>query len=331
MARLANKSDLGRPLASSEERGAGRQPNYVCPKCRGTLASAVDGLLCRACRARFPVVNGIPVLIDEESSVFRLQQFERMESTFFVEEKGFRRLVKSALPERSENRAAKQNYALLGRLLLEQTANPTVLVLGGSIIGAGMEEFRADRRISFIDSDVAFGPLTKVIADAHSIPLPDGSVDAVVAQAVLEHVADPQRCVGEIYRVLRPGGLLYAETPFLEPAHATPYDFHRFTFIGYRQLFRGFSLLQMGPVGGPGQALAHQWESMWSCLGGPLAVRGLITVFARISGFWLKYLDRVLNRNPHALHCAFALYFLGRKIDHPLSTAEIVDQCRPLC
>jgi len=304
---------------------------YVCPKCRGDLKLDISVLICSRCASRYPVINGIPVLIDEDNSVFRIAQFEKTKDTFFAKESGLRGLIMRALPESSENRVAKKNYAQLSRLLQEETAHPVVLVLGGSILGAGMEEFRAQKNIHFIDTDVAFGPLTKAIADAHSLPLNNGSVDAVVAQAVLEHVAEPERCVSEIHRVLRPGGYLYAETPFLEPAHSTPYDFHRFTFIGYRRLFRSFSVLGMGPVGGPAQALAHQWASMLSCFGSTRVVRGLMFVFARLSGFWLKYLDRQLNRNPRALHCAFGLYFLGRKADQPLSNAEVIDECRPLC
>jgi SAM-dependent methyltransferase len=304
---------------------------YVCPKCRGDLTLDTPTLICRQCASRYPVIDGIPVLIDEDNSIFRIGQFEKKEDTFFGKPSGIRWLIMAALPESSENRVARKNYAELSRLLQKETARPVVLVLGGGVLGAGMEEFRAEKNIHFIDTDVAFGPLTRAIADAHSLPLGNGSVDAVVAQAVLEHVAEPQRCVNEIHRVLRPGGFLYAETPFLEPAHSTPYDFHRFTFIGYRRLFRSFSLLGMGPVGGPAQALAHQWESMLACFASSRAIRGSLFVFARLSGFWLKYLDRFLNRNPRALHCAFGLYFLGRKTDKPLSNAEVIEECRPLC
>jgi SAM-dependent methyltransferase len=39
-----------------------------------------------------------------------------------------------------------------------------------------------------------------------SLPLPDQSVDVVVSYDVLEHVASPPASVGELYRVLKPGG-----------------------------------------------------------------------------------------------------------------------------
>jgi SAM-dependent methyltransferase len=193
-----------------------------------------------------------------------------------------------------------------------------------------MEEFHADPDFTFIDTDVAFGPLTQVICDAHDIPLPDESVDAVVLQAVLEHVLDPARVVAEVCRVLKPDGIVYAETPFLQPAHATPYDFQRFTFIGYRRLFASFSKIDFGPVGGPGQALGWQYENAALCLSSRREIRAMIYLLVRWTGFWLKHLDVMLNRNPHALHCAFGLYFLGQMRPAAFSDSEIIDECRRL-
>ena len=44
--------------------------------------------------------------------------------------------------------------------------------------------------------------------DAESIPLPDGSVDVVTSNGVLNLVPDKARAISEIFRVLRPGGRL---------------------------------------------------------------------------------------------------------------------------
>ena len=47
----------------------------------------------------------------------------------------------------------------------------------------------------------------------YRIPLPDGSVDAVIADWVLEHLPDPLRSFTECRRVLKPNGLFAARTP----------------------------------------------------------------------------------------------------------------------
>ena len=83
--------------------------------------------------------------------------------------------------------------------------------------------------IELVETDVSFGPRTALICDAHNIPFAEGSFDGVVAQAVLEHVLDPYSCVAEIYRVLKPAGLVYVETPFMQQVHMGRYDFTRFT------------------------------------------------------------------------------------------------------
>ncbi len=47
-------------------------------------------------------------------------------------------------------------------------------------------------------------------AAGEQLPLGDGSVDMVLSVGLLEHFEDPSRIVLEMVRVLRPGGLLYA-------------------------------------------------------------------------------------------------------------------------
>jgi SAM-dependent methyltransferase len=45
-----------------------------------------------------------------------------------------------------------------------------------------------------------------IAADAHALPLRDGSVDLAVAVTVLEFVADPEAVIAELARVVRPAG-----------------------------------------------------------------------------------------------------------------------------
>jgi SAM-dependent methyltransferase len=48
--------------------------------------------------------------------------------------------------------------------------------------------------------------------DAQAIPYADGSFDGVIANHMLYHVPDRPRALGEIARVLKPGGVLYTAT-----------------------------------------------------------------------------------------------------------------------
>ena len=48
---------------------------------------------------------------------------------------------------------------------------------------------------------------------AETLPFPAGAFDLVTCQTVLQHVADPAAALGEMLRVLRPGGLLLLSEP----------------------------------------------------------------------------------------------------------------------
>src|SRR5690606_20509079 len=93
---------------------------------------------------------------------------------------------------------------------------PVLLMVGAGTMGIGTKQLYDDETILQIAFDVYPSLLTQFAADAHSIPLEDESVDAVCIQAVIEHVLEPERVIAEILRVLKPDGVVYAETPFMQ-------------------------------------------------------------------------------------------------------------------
>src|SRR4051794_973233 len=50
------------------------------------------------------------------------------------------------------------------------------------------------------------------VADAQAIPFADGSFDAIIANHMLYHVPDRERAYAEMWRMLRPGGQVFATT-----------------------------------------------------------------------------------------------------------------------
>lgn len=85
-------------------------------------------------------------------------------------------------------------------------------------------------------------------ADAEELPYPDASFDLVVGHAFLHHIPDPERCLAEMHRVLRPGGALFIAG---EPTAAGD----RIAGVAKRAAHRGFRLLD-GIVGGLARAPA---------------------------------------------------------------------------
>jgi len=78
----------------------------------------------------------------------------------------------------------------------------------------------------------------------HEIPVDSNHFDTIICLAVLEHVENPEEVVPELYRVLKPGGHLILEVPFLQPEHKVPTDFQRYTKDGLVRLVshHGFSV-----------------------------------------------------------------------------------------
>lgn len=203
------------------------------------------------------------------------------------------------------------------------SAVPVVLVVGGGEIGNGADRLYTDDGVEVVAFDIYTGPNVQFVADAHRIPFAGGSVDAVVVQAVLEHVLDPARVVAEIHRVLRPDGLVYAETPFLQQVHEAAYDFTRFTESGHRWLFRAFSRIDSGVIGGPGVQLIWTLSAVVTGLTRSRTAGRL----ARLALFWLRFLDHVIPAS-HQVDGACGVYFLGRRAERPLPAAEMPVQYR---
>lgn len=67
-------------------------------------------------------------------------------------------------------------------------------------------------------SQAATGHLSFGFASAEAIPLKSSSVDVVFSSFVFEHIADRERAIAEIHRVLVPGGLVITNVPnVMEP------------------------------------------------------------------------------------------------------------------
>lgn len=100
--------------------------------------------------------------------------------------------------------------------------------------GAGL---RRSQYENVVNLEIAAYPSTDVLSVGEELPFVDGCFDAVFSFAVLEHVKDPFRCAREIFRVLKPGGRLYAVVPFLQPYHGYPSHYYNMTSQGLANLF----------------------------------------------------------------------------------------------
>jgi ubiquinone/menaquinone biosynthesis C-methylase UbiE len=102
--------------------------------------------------------------------------------------------------------------------------------------GAGLKPVYRKEVVNF---EIVNYPTTDIIGVNEKLPFKDNSFDAVFSAAVLEHVKDPFASAKEISRVLKPGGILMAFVPFLQPYHGYPHHYYNMTVSGIRNLFEG--------------------------------------------------------------------------------------------
>ncbi|MDM9385237.1 methyltransferase domain-containing protein [Chlorogloeopsis sp. ULAP01] len=306
-----------------------------CPICNSELVVRSEDSQCinSQCQALFPHKNRIPILINESASIFSIDDFVNERKLYFdlSPKNQFLETLKNLVPSISLNLKAKRNYEQFSKKLHMRCIHPKVLVIGGSILGKGIENIVENSNLEIVETDVSFGSRTTLICDAHNIPFADRSFDGVIIQAVLEHVVDPWCCVEEIYRVLKDDGLVYAETPFMQQVHGGCYDFTRFTFLGHRRLFRKFEEIESGAVAGPGMALAWSYSYLLLSFTTSKFWRKLIGLFVRITAFPLKYLDYLLIDCPGTLDAASAYYFIGKKSQKILSDKELIKLYQGAC
>lgn len=146
---------------------------------------------------------------------------------------------------------------------LEEELKPFMKYCTGLVLnaGSGSRDIKLGDRDFGIDIVVENNP--EIIGDLHRIPLLDESVDTLVSIAVMEHTRYAWVVAQEFYRVLRPGGYGIIAVPFLQPQHACPYDFVRFTGRGLTELMEyvGFEVVETKPVHHFGQTIAWlMWE-----------------------------------------------------------------------
>jgi len=284
------------------------------------------------CDRRFPIVSDRPVLIDEERSVFSHSDYHPITAPAPKVPGPLDRLRTWVrhIPSPSVNLSAVRCFKKMRTELLARSKAPIVLVVGSGIMGKGMDALASDSSILLINVDPSPNSEAPVFCDGHDLPFADGSIDGVVIQAVLEHVADPVRCVEEIHRVLGHGGIVYSEIPFMQQVHQQGYDFTRFSHLGHRRLFRRFTEIDSGAVAGPGTALAWSWRYFLAGFAGSrLAVR-ILAGIGRVMAMIVEQADYLLGQRPAAVDGASCTYFLGTKSDQTMSDRELLARYRGL-
>ena len=190
-------------------------------------------------------------------------------------------------------------------LMLTVSVNPRILD-----VGAG------DRTIhdKVVRMDIHGDRNVDIIGDACSLPIRSESLDGIFMISVMQYVERPFDVASEFYRVLKPGGYVYANAPFIYP-FVEDSDKFRFTVSGINLLFSRFERIDAGFSRGPSSImvpiLANYWATVLS-FNSDTICKLLVRLFSWVF-FPMKYIDLVIGKYSDAKVVCSAVYFVGRK------------------
>jgi ubiquinone/menaquinone biosynthesis C-methylase UbiE len=166
-----------------------------------------------------------------------------------------------------------------------------------------------------IGLDVVEYEMVDVIGDAEHLPFKDEAFDAILLQQVLEHVEAPEQVLKESRRVLKEGGSIWVETPFIYHVHGDT-DYRRWTKEGLALMCsKFFKEENVGVVMGAGSTLSLISRYALSALfsfGSSKLFYALMFVFGWLT-FWMKYFDSFIKGHKYVEQVASGIYFRGRK------------------
>lgn len=183
------------------------------------------------------------------------------------------------------------------------------------VVNLGSGPNRILSRQDIINIDLMDYKEVDIVAVNDKIPLKDGVVDFCLSIAVLEHVPSPEDIIAEIDRVLKPGGRAFVFVPFMQPFHAAPNDYHRWSRVGIEQLCGPLKIENSWVGGGPTSGFLWIFQT-WVALLFSFGIRplfNLIFVLLMLLTFPLKWLDLFLIYHPQAHQVSSGFYFTAVK------------------
>jgi ubiquinone/menaquinone biosynthesis C-methylase UbiE/uncharacterized protein YbaR (Trm112 family) len=220
------------PVVRSEsERAVSTAPPFVCPRCRTPLRAAAESYRCSACGQTYPVIDGIAVLLADDTMV----QNDELDHHHGVHDRaaqidphksGQSRYYDRGIAEEFEITRPHGTPRLYRFLLAEKFRRATAPIrphlFGASALtvcgGSGMDaEFLARAGARSVASDISLGAARRtrerarrygldilpVVADVERLPFADGAFDVVLVHDGLHHLERPYVGLAEMARVAK--------------------------------------------------------------------------------------------------------------------------------
>jgi SAM-dependent methyltransferase len=163
-----------------------------------------------------------------------------------------------------------------------------------------MTLLRVDGQLESLNIDPEREPT--FIADLNKpLSLPSSTYDTIISLNTLEHVREDVFALGEMTRILKPGGRMLIFVPFLYRVHGSPSDFHRHPKPWWEAVLRDLGLEPtVTAIGGSRYLAAYA-----------LAEPSRFHAAFRLMMFGLEAIDRRLRPSTHGTDADYAMgYFI---------------------
>jgi SAM-dependent methyltransferase len=271
-----------------------------CPECYGVLSFQKPRIKCSQCDASYSYEKECPVLMRPQDKD-RLSSFLRThhEQTVPAVNNRVRRAFFPPGPCYDPRREKRME-----RLWSRFDASHVVIDVGAQT--KRLKEY-------ILNVDMAAFDGVDLVANALRLPIADGTVDLIINTGVLEHVENVEEVVKEFKRVLRPGGVVYTEIPFMQGYHPDPTDFQRLTYQGLDRTFKDFDIEDMEISSGPFSNLAWLIREVVASFFERERSFTWVWMLSGWISFWIKYFDRFAVSRKFAHRVASSYYVTAKK------------------
>jgi SAM-dependent methyltransferase len=228
----------------------------VCPRCKGNLVRGERSLTCAGCGAEYALAGDVPVLLHEGLT----DQEEHQRQYFDAEFSGYAEYQLESWRQSFIERIFESLRVLDGGgpyldvgvggsgATVIEAARRGVQAVGCDLSVEGILTAERFARGEGVDGEASF-----VVCSADELPFATGAFGSASAVAVLEHLDDDRPAVGELARVLRPGGLLWLTVPHAfryMPPPAWPFYWLHDRRIGHKRHYDEDRLVRLCAAAG---------------------------------------------------------------------------------
>ena len=276
--------------------------NLICLDCHKKINLDNNKLVCSSCGKVYQVIDSKLYFLDNKAEILNQENNDAIVNKLKILFKKYPKIFSFL-------------YYAFGASFVGKSAKKAIKDIESDklIINLGSGIKRINDKVINID----FYPFDNVdiVADISHLPFSDNSVDVVINEFVLEHVKNPQKIIKEIYRVLKPNGLLYLAVPFVASFHSSPNDYYRWSKQGLRELLKDFKEKEIGIRCGPTSAMLYvinEWMATLLSFGSQ-KLHQFLFMFLMIITSPIKIFDYLIYRFKSSENIAYGFYFIGTK------------------